>query len=220
METVSIEAVSLFGLSPSNMNPYTIDTIAETEESVRFRIQHQSQYLSFAEVFDLWASDEDFIRFYVSSVRAIGYPAIYWEHPALTQAYLHKQYECIVMKSKTLPYLPVNEEAFSAHIHQPAAVVDFMNLGKNARLVVPTKQSDEEIYNHLGRFLRGATDKQIIALFRRIGNTIRAEIERQGTIWLNTAGLGVIWLHVRMDTRPKYYKTASYKQPDFLEKVG
>ncbi|MGB1216866.1 MAG: DUF6940 family protein [Saprospiraceae bacterium] len=31
-------------------------------------------------------------------------------------------------------------------------------------------------------------------------------------MWLSTAGLGVYWLHIRMDNRPKYYKHKAYKE--------
>ena len=32
-------------------------------------------------------------------------------------------------------------------------------------------------------------------------------------IWLNTAGGGVAWLHIRLDHRPKYYRYLPYKKP-------
>ncbi len=32
-------------------------------------------------------------------------------------------------------------------------------------------------------------------------------------VWLSTAGAGVSWLHVRLDTRPKYYHHGPYRQP-------
>lgn len=32
-------------------------------------------------------------------------------------------------------------------------------------------------------------------------------------LWVSTSGLGVSWLHVRLDSRPKYYTYAPYKQP-------
>jgi hypothetical protein len=30
-------------------------------------------------------------------------------------------------------------------------------------------------------------------------------------LWLSTSGLGVAWLHVRLDERPKYYTHAPYR---------
>ena len=32
-------------------------------------------------------------------------------------------------------------------------------------------------------------------------------------LWLSTAGLGVYWLHLRLDTRPKYYSFQPYRKP-------
>jgi hypothetical protein len=29
-------------------------------------------------------------------------------------------------------------------------------------------------------------------------------------LWLSTAGMGVSWLHLRLDSRPKYYRHRSY----------
>jgi len=92
---------------------------------------------------------------------------------------------------------------------------DFLNLGQNARLIIPTKKSEEEIYNHFSRFLRYAGNNQKVALFNRVGCKIRDEIKLQKSIWLSTAGAGVIWLHVRMDTRPKYFKTTMYISRDY-----
>jgi len=71
----------------------------------------------------------------------------------------------------------------------------------------------------MGRFIRLADEPQVLALFKRVGKVVKEEIAKQKLIWLNTAGLGVIWLHVRMDTRPKYYKTKRYKDPNFLNEV-
>ncbi|MCF6320084.1 MAG: hypothetical protein L3J83_12560 [Proteobacteria bacterium] len=95
-----------------------------------------------------------------------------------------------------------------------------MNLGKDTRLVIPTKKTDKEIYNHMGRFIRLADEKQIVEVFKRVGQSTAKEIEEQKLIWLNTAGLGVIWLHIRMDTKPKYYKTIRYKDPGFLKAIN
>jgi len=30
-------------------------------------------------------------------------------------------------------------------------------------------------------------------------------------VWLSTAGMGVSWLHVRLDDRPKYYGHRPYR---------
>ena len=122
-------------------------------------------------------------------------------------------------KSRPLENLRANETAFSQHIYETGDVSDFLNLGNDARLIVPHKKSEEAIYNHLALFLKQAEESQIISLFQRIGHVAEAEIDQRQFVWLNTAGLGVIWLHIRLDSRPKYYKTVAYRQSDYLKSV-
>ncbi len=199
---------------------YEIEILEQSEDTIRFKIQHNNQCLSFQQVFKRWSEDENFIKFYVKELIEINHQAFYWEHPALTKAYLTKDYECIIQKSRPLETLSANERAFSDYIFKDTSVEDFMNIGKDARLVIPTKQSTKDIYNHLGKFIRHAEETQILNVFKRLGKIIEKEIENRAPIWLNTAGLGVIWLHIRMDTRPKYYKTDKYKEPMFLDLVN
>jgi len=32
------------------------------------------------------------------------------------------------------------------------------------------------------------------------------------TFWVSTSGLGVAWLHVRVDSKPKYYSHEAYRE--------
>jgi len=194
--------------------------ISQNLNTVRFRLKKDGQYLSFEEVFQLLENNSVFIEFYKDQLIKINFPAFYWEHPAMKKEFSGKKYECILQRSRPLEHLPINESAFKDYIHLNEQATDFMNLGKNARLVVPTKRSDKEIYNHMGKFIRFAEKEQIIEVFKRVGKSMLEEIESKKLIWLNTAGLGVIWLHIRLDTRPKYYKTVRYKDPDFLNSTN
>lgn len=198
---------------------FSIDIKGQNEHTVRFRIKRDGKNLSFNEVFELWRNHPEFVDFYKNELLKLKYEAFYWEHPALNKKFLEKKYECILQRSKPLEYLASNEDAFKKYIFSADQVVDFMNLGKNAKLIVPTKKTNKDIYNHLGKFIRGAENEQIVAVFKRVGTLILEEIKTQNLIWLNTAGLGIIWLHIRMDTRPKYYKTITYKDPDFLNTI-
>ena len=200
------------------MRKFNIDIKDQNEYMLRFCIKTGEQFLSFEEVFKLWEHDPEFVRFYTEELIKLNYRAFYWEHPALKKEFMKIRYECILQKSRPLEQLPLNENAFKDYIVAKEQVVDFMNLGKDARLVVPTKKTDKEIYNHLGRFLRLAEKEQVNEVFKRVGKTIFEELEKQKVIWLNTAGLGVIWLHIRLDTRPKYYKTTMYKDDQYLDK--
>ncbi|MFK7934089.1 MAG: hypothetical protein AB8G22_11320 [Saprospiraceae bacterium] len=198
---------------------FKLEIAGKNENAVRFKLKKGDAYLSFSDVFTAWKTDDDFIHLYVAAIKKLNYQAFYWEHPALKSEFLSCDYECILQRSKPLETLKSNETAFKKYIHNALLVEDFRNLGKDARLVVPTKRKEGEIYNHLGRFMRFADADQIVAVFRRVGEIAVDEIKQRETVWLNTAGLGVIWLHIRFDTRPKYYKTSKYRDSEYLKKT-
>ncbi len=62
-----------------------------------------------------------------------------------------------------------------------------------------------------GLVVRGAPREQVDALFVAVGALQSVRARSKDTLWLSTAGLGVDWLHVRIDSRPKYYRHGPYK---------
>ena len=69
-------------------------------------------------------------------------------------------------------------------------------------------------YTHLKKFVRHAPPNQVDALIREVGREMLQRIEEKGdeNVYLSTSGLGVSWLHMRMDARPKYYTYQPYKE--------
>lgn len=199
------------------MNKYNFKILGKNQNGARIRITEEDNLLTFREVFDLWQASTGFIDFYVDSLIALDYDEFFWEHPAIKEEYLDKPYEFVVQKSISFSRRNVDENAFSDYINTNKQVAVFDNLGKNARLVVPTKQSSKNTYKHMGTFVRNAKKEQIHEQFNQLSQTILEEVEAGRLIWVSTAGLGVIWLHMRLDSRPKYYRTNSYKKPNFLE---
>ena len=91
------------------------------------------------------------------------------------------------------------------------SVLTFPNLGGDAVLVVPAPISPADSYVHLARFLRGAPKVQVDRFWMRAGEAMADRISDQ-PLWLSTAGLGVSWLHLRLDSRPKYYRHLAYRR--------
>ena len=61
-----------------------------------------------------------------------------------------------------------------------------------------------------GAFERGAFERG--AFFgAKVGAVYEALVKQGRPVWLSTEGSGVPWLHVRMDSRPKYYHTREFK---------
>ena len=67
-----------------------------------------------------------------------------------------------------------------------------------------------EAYGHLASFLREAPPAQVCALWEQVGRAVRESIGSE-PCWVSTAGMGVAWLHVRIDSWPKYYRHDPYK---------
>jgi hypothetical protein len=89
-------------------------------------------------------------------------------------------------------------------------VLTFENLTKDATLIVPRPTGPMHVYAHLAAFVRGAAEAQRHALLRTLACALLLKMNDRPT-WLSTSGLGVYWLHVRLDARPKYYNFQPYK---------
>jgi hypothetical protein len=60
--------------------------------------------------------------------------------------------------------------------------------------------------------MRSGPEAQKHELWQAVGKAMDARLGPK-PIWLSTAGMGVAWLHVRLDSRPKYYGFDEYKDP-------
>jgi hypothetical protein len=106
---------------------------------------------------------------------------------------------------------------FAVHLQMSGGTVTaFANLHGDAQLVVPVKDESvvEQAYAHLAEFTRAASRQQQRELWARVGKEMLAALsETPGKPrWLSTSGAGVYWLHVRIDTVPKYYTHAPFRE--------
>lgn len=81
-------------------------------------------------------------------------------------------------------------------------VATFSNLSGDALLVIPKATGN---YGHIAAFCRLASVDLQQALWKRVGEIAQNAIEKEDSIWCNTHGHGVTWMHVRFDQRLKYF---------------
>lgn len=139
-----------------------------------------------------------------------GFDAFFWENRPFSAATLSKPYECNLVRSKTLAVQSPDRNTFREHFDNEKEVVSFWNLGNDARLVAPVPKNSGDDFTHIGKFLRKADKKQTDAFWRTAAVETLKRISDK-PVWLSTSGLGVFWLHVRIDRYPKYYQTEEYK---------
>lgn len=88
----------------------------------------------------------------------------------------------------------------------------FSSLGGDALLIAPCPGGESSAYAHLGAFVRHAPTERIDSLWQAVGEQLQQRLGHR-PVWLNTAGGGVAWLHVRLDDTPKYYAYAPFRNP-------
>ncbi|MDY7021863.1 MAG: hypothetical protein SWJ54_10970 [Cyanobacteriota bacterium] len=87
-------------------------------------------------------------------------------------------------------------------------VTAFSNLSGDALLVVPQARG---AYGHIAAFCRLASVDEQQTFWKRVGEIAAAAIEKRDSLWCNTHGHGVPWLHVRFDDHLKYLKLLADK---------
>jgi hypothetical protein len=159
-----------------------------------------------------WQADENFRNFFIELLAESKFKAFRWETPPITTSSAEKMFEFVLIDAPGLDS-PPDFKVFSNYFigaEKNESVVTFPNLGKDAVLVVPSASQASAEYAHLGAFVRGAPQHQKHQLWRVVGDVMKANLNPK-PIWLSTAGMGIAWLHVRLDSRPKYYSHAPYR---------
>jgi hypothetical protein len=170
--------------------------------------------LLYAEVMARWQDDEAFRDAFISILADAPYPAYFWETPPVTLETIKRPFAFVQMESSQLAKVRPNRNAFRSYFEAERnneEVVAFSNLGKDAYLIVPCPQSAQETYTHIGAFTAKAPMSQQHVLWQAVGKALAQRLNQQ-PIWVSTSGLGVYWLHIRLDTYPKYYTYTPYRQ--------
>jgi hypothetical protein len=187
-------------------------TESESEKIIKISIAKDGSRLRFSDVITLWRDSFEFRRYFSEQLSSVPFTAFRWETPPVTVASIDRDFECVIIESPGLartPDMTAFSDYFQSHAVEDVAV--FPNLGNDAMMVVPCLIADNSAYGHLAAFLRKGPEIQQHSLWKLTGEAIANRLSSK-PIWLNTAGAGVSWLHVRLDSRPKYYSYLPYKR--------
>ncbi len=199
------------------MAMYRAKTDQVAGDTIRFgfeSIARPGRALSVRDVHALWRSDDDFCAVFSAALAETPLEAFFWETPPLTPASFDLPFECVVVPAPSLARSRADSRAFAAQFAAApteAEIISFDNLGGDASLVVPLPVDTHADYAHLAAFLRTAPAAQIRDLWRLTSEAAALWLANGRTCWISTSGLGVTWLHIRLDSRPKYYSHAPYR---------
>jgi hypothetical protein len=178
---------------------------------IKAAIENDASPVSYAEIIRQWQHNADFRAFFIDLLLNSPFPAFRWETPPVTIATADQPFEFVLIDSPEISLDP-DPAAFAEHFGQtePGGVVAFPNLGGDAILIAPCPDDALSDYGHLAAYLRNSNVPQQHLLWALVGAAMQRRISSR-PVWLNTAGGGVAWLHVRLDDRPKYYGYAPYR---------
>jgi hypothetical protein len=110
---------------------------------------------------------------------------------------------------------------FKEHfIKKPSGVkfATFANSGGDATLIAPSpllllsSNNRPRPFGTISSFMRNTNEDEQQELWQHVGIALSTRLfsPKATTTWLSTSGTGVSWLHVRLDSRPKYYNFQPY----------
>ena len=193
---------------------YQVETLNLNSNRIqKFSLLCHNQQLTYAEVIELWQQDHNFRSFFISLLAESPFIAYFWETPPITTSTVHQSFEFVLIDSPQLARVNPDQNSFRQYFAstlRDREVITFSNLGKDALLIVPCPIAESVAYPHLASFARKAPQSQQHKLWQTAGTTIKQRLNDQ-PMWVSTSGLGVYWLHLRLDSYPKYYNFKPYK---------
>jgi hypothetical protein len=180
-------------------------------QSCKYIIYEQGEQLSYINFITLLQQEKQFRSFFISLLSDVSFYAYEWETPPVSTGTKGELFEFVIHNSPGID-LPPDPDPFRQYFRSSSlenGIAVFDNLGKDARLIAPAPPEEGVNFSHIGVFTSRAPIDLQHQLWQKIGRVTK-ELISEEPLWLNTAGGGVAWLHVRLDTRPKYYRHQSY----------
>lgn len=192
---------------------WSVTTKKLGDRQTKYQIFLHAQPVAYSEILWAWQEDSQFRTYFIELLAKSPFAAFRWETPPLNQQFRNRPFEFVLINSPDLdrePDVRTFRDYFDPNV--PGGITEFPNLRNDAYMIVPCSAGAPDAYTHLAKFLRHAPTEQVHELWCRVGAAMEKRLSTE-PIWLNTAGGGVAWLHIRLDNRPKYYRYFPYKKP-------
>lgn len=192
-------------------------SVLQKGESYKYILFRKEEPLLFENFLSLLQKEESFRSFFLELLsKEIPFSVYRWETPPVTFSTIGRQFEFVIHNSPgiDLPPDPGPFRSYFRDLPDKESIAAFENLGGDARLIAPAPFRQGLNYSHIGAFTEAAPKEQQHALWQETGR-VTEELLSERPLWLNTAGGGVAWLHIRLDSRPKYYQHRPYAEDHF-----
>ena len=195
------------------------DASSAHQKATKYKILYDNHYLNFQDVIQNWKSSKTFRNEFRKTIISSEYPFVFFETPPVTYQTLTKQFEFVLVSTSAFKNAKPDYRSFSEQFktcNTDSSACSFYNLGKDAMLIAPrgVDGERERKYVDFMSFMRNGTEREIHDFFEEVGKSAEEIVSKRGTAktWISTSGLGVSWLHLRLDSYPKYYTFREYKK--------
>jgi len=177
----------------------------------KYSLLANGQVMSYRDYIAHLCNDKEFRQYFNTRLASSAFTAYRLEAPVLNSSTLDMPFEFVLIDAPHLCLPATDAKTFASHFTDNKTIVKFKSLGADATLIAPSPdaESDHESHKHLACFVRDAGAERTDALWYAVGQVL---LKNKGPLWFNTEGSGVAWLHIRLDTRPKYYGYAPYSR--------
>lgn len=197
---------------------YHTEPLRLSPEVTKLQFKNDGKYLTYHQTLTLWATNPSFRKSYWQSLIAHGGNGCLWEHPRLTPFSADKPYECVITRTENFSRFTATSGPFLTKMELGTRVSTFPNLGGDSLLIVPNEPDENTDVNcrDLIAFCRTAPEEWLHEFWKRTGTeALKALADNSPRQFLSTHGFGVLWLHVRLEERAKYYNHQAYRVPTF-----
>jgi hypothetical protein len=193
------------------------------KQIIRYSLFDNDIPVTFSQFFEALTNPESGIhRPFFQILKEFPSEAYFWEAaPVTPDSYYVSQYEFIILSSRELAGITADISSFESYINDAKSkqevVANFWNIGRNAMLVAPCPLNVDANsyfqYSHLANFMKNGSYDHLLVFWHRVAVEFQKLMKSRHweKVWISTSGLGVSWLHVRLDQYPKYYNYIPYK---------
>ncbi len=180
------------------------------KEGLERTIQDHGRALTVDELITGLVGRQELRALLTQDIREGGGQGCFFECAPMSPGRGEEVFRYVVLPSAAVAGLRPDPSPFRGKLGAP--VNRFRNLSGGSWLIAPSPRAATDSAN-LSRFLQTAPESVIDALWVEAGLALADWLERRRRkVWLSTSGLGVSWLHLRLDSRPKYITHQPYRE--------
>lgn len=128
---------------------------------------------------------------------------------------LKTTFRFVIITTNLFKNIQPNSQPFQSYFNGKSLTTSFLGKSGDVLLVVPQPMNNvsEITYTHLYNFIKYGSPEYFKNVFAECIKLLCETMQenKNTKYWLSTSGLGVSWLHFRIDTIPKYYNYEEYK---------